>query len=52
MAGLLERQGDARSAERIRAALDGAPTGSGPEAVIGELERWLRNAQRARGDRL
>jgi hypothetical protein len=62
MAELLEKQGDRRGAERIRAALDDAATSfaqraegerrpaggpaPGDAAVIAVLERWLDNARR------
>ena len=48
MAELLEKQGDRRGAERIRAALGEAAESAerGDEAVIAVLERWLENARR------
>ena len=48
MAELLEKQGDRRGAERIRAAIDGAAESAarGDETVIAVLERWLGNARR------
>ena len=48
MAELLEKQGDRRGAERIRAALDEAAESAvrGDETVIAVLERWLGNARR------
>ena len=51
MADLLEKQGDRRGAERIRAVLGEAVAssggaGRGDEVVIAVLERWLGNARR------
>lgn len=50
MAELLEKQGDRRGAERIRAALGERSPSGGPSrsdaAVIAVLERWLDNARR------
>jgi hypothetical protein len=48
MAELLEKQGDRRGAERIRAVLDEAAEGAarGDAAVIAVLELWLDNARR------
>jgi hypothetical protein len=53
MAELLEKQGDRRGAERIRAALGEAPDAGLAQreddtsvAVIAVLERWLENARR------
>lgn len=57
MASLLERQGDAAGAARIRASIDTplramADEPEAPEAhIIAELERWLLNAQRRMGER-
>ena len=48
MAELLEKQGDRRGAERIRAVLDEAAESAarGDASVIAVLERWLDNARR------
>jgi hypothetical protein len=48
MAELLEKQGDRRGAERIRAVLDEAAESAarGDASVIAMLERWLDNARR------
>ncbi len=52
MADLLERQGDARGATRIRERLESAasdgPAQAGPpsrQRVVSKLERWLHNLQ-------
>jgi hypothetical protein len=53
MAELLERQGDARGAARIRAALGAADEPTALEgantAAIAALERWLENLRRLQG---
>lgn len=61
MADLLERQGDADGASRIRAALgsqsapyepaetEAAGDGAAHDAVVRQLERWLSNLQKSRG---
>jgi hypothetical protein len=46
MAELLERQGDAAGASRIRAGL--APARPSQQRVIATLERWLENVRRVR----
>lgn len=49
MAELLEQQGDARGAARIRAALGAAPPDPAAERnarVVAALERWLENVRR------
>ena len=48
MADLLEKQGDRRGAERIRAVLSDVARDAtgGDAAVIAVLERWLDNARR------
>ncbi len=51
MAELLERQGDAAGAARIRAALDAPraserPASAPRSGALGVLERWLANARR------
>jgi hypothetical protein len=46
MAELLERQGDAAGASRIRAGL--APARPAQQRVIATLERWLENVRRVR----
>ncbi len=55
MADLLERQGDVRGAEQIRASLEirpaGPATGERKASVIEELSRWLANAQRRVAER-
>jgi hypothetical protein len=50
MAELLERQGDARGAQRIRSALPGEPPvpRRPRERVIATLERWLENLRGSR----
>jgi hypothetical protein len=53
MADLLERQGDAMRASRIRASLGPElpgpePVGSRRQRIITELEGWIENLRRKR----